>query len=172
MELQVNVAQLLKDGLGARRLLEFEGALLECDDGPASVRGELRLTRTDRGVWASGPLSVSASSTCSRCLIPIEYWIDVQVDDELLPSVDIATGGRLRYHDEVDADTHSIDKHHVLDLSDVVRQYRMAGLPLAPVCREDCNGICPECGTDLNEATCSCEGSLDPRWDKLRELLR
>ena len=94
------------------------------------------------------------------------------MDDVFLPSVDIATGARLRYHEnDTDADVTSIDEQHVLDLSDTLRQYRLAAIPMAPLCREDCKGICPECGTDLNETTCSCERFQDQRWTVLRKLL-
>ena len=173
IEMQVNVAQLLKERPGATRLMELDGPALElADAASAVVRGELALTRTDRGIWASGALAISVEGVCSRCLVPFTYWVEVRVDDEFLPSVDPVTGAELRHAAEADADIHSIDAQHVLDLTDAMRQYRQAALPLAPVCREECRGICPECGTDLNETTCGCEPSLDPRWDKLRELLR
>jgi uncharacterized protein len=43
-------------------------------------------------------------------------------------------------------------------------------LPLAPLCREQCQGLCPHCGTDLNDETCDCQGPADPRWATLDEL--
>ena len=171
--MQVNVAQLLKERPGARRVVELDGPAFEITDAaPAVVRGELQFTKSDRGIWVSGPLAITVEGTCSRCLVPFTYWVEVRVDDEFLPSVDPVTGAKLRHVDEADADIRSIDAQHVLDLTDALRQYRLAALPLAPVCREECRGICPKCGTDLNETTCGCEPSLDPRWDKLRELLR
>ena len=173
LQLQVNVAQLLKDAVGATRTFEVDGVTLESDDGvPAYVRGAFRLTRTDRGVWASGPVALSVDYVCSRCLTPFASWIEADVDDVFLPSVDITTGAKLRYgEDDTGADVNSIDEQHVLDLSDALRQYRLAGIPMAPVCREDCKGICPECGADLNEHACSCEQFQDQRWTVLRELL-
>ena len=104
--------------------------------------------------------------------MPFSFWVDVQVDDEFLPSVDVMTGAKLRHDGEGDADVRSIDGQHMLDLTDALSQYRSAALPLAPVCREECKGICPDCGADRNETTCACEPKLDPRWDKRRELLR
>ena len=173
LQLQVNVAQLLKDIVGTTRVFEVEGLALESDDGVAAyVRGEFRLTRTDSGVWASGPVAFSVDYVCSRCLTPFASWIEARVDDVFLPSVDITTGAKLRYgDDDTGADVNSIDEQHVLDLSDALHQYRMAGISMAPVCREDCKGICPECGTDLNESACSCERFQDQRWTVLRELL-
>jgi uncharacterized protein len=173
MQLQVNVAQLLKDAVGATRTFEVDGLALDSDEGvPAYVRGEFRLTRTDRGVWASGPVAFSVDYVCSRCLAPFASWIEARMDDVFLPSVDIVTGARLRYgEDDAGADINSIDEQHVLDLSDALRQYRLAGIPMAPVCREDCQGICPECGHELNESACTCERYQDQRWTVLRKLL-
>ena len=173
VQLQVNVAQLLKDAVGATRTFEIDSPELESDDGAlAYVQGALRLTRTDQGIWVSGSVAFSVDYACSRCLATVASWREARVDDVFLPSVDIATGAKLRYYEsDPDADVTSIDEQHVLDLSDMLRQYRLAAIPMAPVCREDCKGICPECGTDLNEVTCSCERYQDQRWTVLRELL-
>ena len=173
LQLEVNVAQLLKDRVGAARSIAIDGPELDLEEdgeAPAHVRGDLLLTRTDNGIWASGPLAISVDNQCSRCLTPFESWVEVRVDDVFLPSIDIATGAKMRHDDGGDADAHSIDAQHVLDLSDTLRQYRLASLPLAPLCRKDCKGLCPECGADRNQSACSCEEYQDLRWAKLREL--
>ena len=173
MDLLVNVAQLLTERVGATRTIEVNGPELEIEGAaPAFVSGRIVLTRTDIGIWASGDLAVSADAACSRCLVPFTSWANVHVDDVYLPRVDLVTGARIDPASDPDADTDSIDDHHVLDLTNTMREYRMAAMPLAPLCREDCEGICPQCGADRNEATCSCEPEPDPRWAKLRELLR
>lgn len=173
LQLQVSVAQLLKERVGAVRALEIDGTELEMDDGPpAYVRGALRLTRTDRGVWASGPVGYAVEHVCSRCLAPFASWAQAQVDDVFLPSVDLATGAKVRLEEGEDADANSIDERHVLDLSETLRQYRLAAIEMAPVCKEDCKGICAECGADMNASACSCERYLDQRWSVLRELIK
>jgi uncharacterized protein len=59
----------------------------------------------------------------------------------------------------------------VIDLADDVRQTVLLALPLKHVCREDCRGLCPQCGKNLNEGSCDCkETRVDGRWDKLKEL--
>ncbi len=173
MDLLVNVAQLLMESVGGTRTIEVNGPDLEIEGAvPAFVRGRIVLTRTNVGIWASGDVAVSADATCSRCLVPFTSWADVRVDDVFLPRVDPATGARTDPASDPDADTDSIDHQHVLDLTNTLREYRMAAMPLAQLCREDCRGICPECGADRNEAICSCEPEPDPRWASLRELLR
>ncbi len=172
MDLLVNVAQLLKEHAGATRVVDIDGALLEADDcAPADVHGRLTLTKTDQGIWASGTVSVSVDETCSRCLVPFTSWLEVEVDDVYLPSVEVNTGAKLRYDDVEEADSLKIDDHHVIDFTEALRQYRLAAMPMAPLCRPDCKGICPECGADRNETNCNCEPQVDPRWAKLRELL-
>lgn len=173
--MKVNVAQLLKETVGATRSADLDGPLLDSDQSVlGTVTGELKLTKTDRGVWVSGPVEIVVSSECSRCLKQMEYIVPAQIDDEYLPKVDLATGARVKVEDRDadDADTGSIDDHHELNLTETLQQYRLAGLLLAPLCKEDCLGICAQCGVDLNENTHDCEAELDPRWEKLRELLR
>lgn len=172
LQLEVNVAQLLKERVGASKSIQVDGPELDLEEGGAAyVRGRILLTRTDRGIWASGPLTIRTESQCSRCLADFAASVEVKVDDVFLPSVDIVTGARIRHAEPGDADVDSIDGQHVLDLSGALRQYRLAALPLAPVCRPDCKGICTECGADRNESDCSCEQYQDMRWAKLRELL-
>lgn len=174
-EMQVNIAQLLKETVGATRSIDLDSPLPGSEDsGPGSVTGELRITKTDRGVWVSGSVEILVACECSRCLKPMEYAVPAKIDDEYLVKVDLATGARVRVDDRDadDADTRSIDDHHELDLTETMQQYRVAGLRLAPICREDCQGICAQCGLDLNENTHECAAALDPRWEKLRELLR
>lgn len=171
--MRLNVAQLLKEPTGATRSLTLDREpLLDTDDEElGTVTGDLKLTKTDRGIWVSGDVEIEVMGHCSRCLKPIVYAVPAKVDDEYLPQVDLVTGQKVRHDNEVEADTNSIDEHHELDLSETLRQYRLAGLPLAPLCQEECKGICPQCGADLNVETHDCEPEIDPRWEKLRKLL-
>lgn len=58
-----------------------------------------------------------------------------------------------------------------LDISQEIRDLVMLGLPTKILCREDCKGLCPQCGADLNFETCSCQKEeIDPRWEALRQL--
>jgi uncharacterized protein len=174
-EIQVNIAQLLKETVGGSRVIALDAPLPDSDNsGPGSVSGELRITKTDRGVWVSGSVEILVACECSRCLKPMVYVLPAKIDDEYLVKVDLATGARVRVDDRDadDADTRSIDDHHDLDLTETMQQYRVAGLWLAPICKDGCQGICAQCGLDLNENTHECADAIDPRWEKLRELLR
>ena len=174
MDLQINVSDLLKESVGASRTGEFDATPLEVEnEAPSLVKGKVTLTRTDNGIWVAGRVDITVDHVCSRCLVPFTSSLHIEMDDVFLPVVDVLSGTKLRHEDEadIDADKLGIDDHHVLDLSGALLEYRQAAMPLAPLCRPDCKGLCPECGTDWNESTCACEPHLDPRWDKLRELL-
>ncbi|MBI68273.1 MAG: hypothetical protein CL777_05970 [Chloroflexi bacterium] len=174
LDFQINVSQLLKTNVGSVKKFGLDQAILdlEAEDSASKIDGEVLLTRTDRGVWVSGIVEIYIALECSRCLVHYSSLNKIAIDDEFLPSVDINSGAKLRYADtEINQDTYSIDAHHVLDLSEALRQYRLSTMPIAPLCRVDCKGICTECGIDLNVSSCSCEPYQDQRWAKLRELL-
>jgi uncharacterized protein len=64
-----------------------------------------------------------------------------------------------------------IDDHHVLDLSEVLRQDALLATPMHVVCDDECRGLCPTCGQNLNEGPCDCPPEGDPRWSALQDLL-
>ena len=65
-----------------------------------------------------------------------------------------------------------IDADHVLDLTEMTRQYAIADMPMKPLCRAECLGLCVVCGNDLNWQQCDCdETARDPRWGALAGLL-
>jgi uncharacterized protein len=64
-----------------------------------------------------------------------------------------------------------IDEHHILDLTEAIRQYALLALPMKPLCQESCAGLCPSCGHNLNQGACNCPPEAgDPRWSELNEL--
>jgi uncharacterized protein len=66
-----------------------------------------------------------------------------------------------------------IDGHHIIDMTEAVRQYILLTTPMKPLCREDCAGLCPVCGHNLNQGPCSCPPQgVDPHWAKLYSQAR
>jgi uncharacterized protein len=161
--MQVNVAQLLKEPLGSRRRYDFDG---ETDEGYVSCTADLM--RTDVGILVTADCDADVTHTCGRCLQDFPGEAHFRFDEEFFPLVDIETGAHLTPPDD---DRFTIDEHHTLDLTEAVRQYVILERPLTPVCREDCRGLCPQCGANLNERTCSCPKTVaTPAWQKLREV--
>jgi uncharacterized protein len=107
---------------------------------------------------------------CARCLEPVPVDFGVEMEEVFVPTIDMATGKSITPEEEDQALW--IDEHHILDLTEVLRQNVLLELPMHVLCREDCRGLCPECGTNLNEATCDCRPDVDPRWSSLTDLLK
>jgi uncharacterized protein len=97
--------------------------------------------------------------------------IDVPFDVRYLPASD-ATGGEEREVAEEDLDT-SVYRDDQINLNEVLREQFYLALPMKPLCREDCAGLCPQCGINRNTGTCSCATEFeDPRLAPLRGLKR
>jgi len=169
-----NVSTLLGEPVGAvrRHTVEAEWAPPAEPGAPAPapgpLRGDVRLMRTGDGVLVLARLTVEAVLECARCLAPLRRPIEIGIEEEFLPERDPLTGVRL---DDVDPDAFRIDARQHLDLSEAIRQYVQAALPISTLCRPDCAGLCPRCGADRNEAECGCPPEdNDQRWDALAAL--
>ena len=163
--MEINVSQLLKASIGAVRNYEMN-EIVDIAGGESMVRGEVRLMRTDRGILAKGILHTEVEVTCSRCLSLFGCPLDLNVEEEYFPTIDVVSGASTPLPDEPGCFT--IDEHHVLDLAEAIRQYALLAIPMKPLCREDCAGLCPSCGHNLNQGPCDCSPQeVDPRWSKL-----
>ena len=132
------------------------------------VTGEVRLIRSERGVLVMADLDLApVTLECGRCLEPFQAPVHLEFDEEYVLRRDPLTGVAARVEDG----DFLVDEHRHLDLSEAVRQYEQSALPIQPVCRPDCRGLCPTCGRNLNVETCAClpAGRDDP-WSPLRAL--
>jgi uncharacterized protein len=168
-----NVAGLLKAHTGETRdvLVEAWPDLGEPDVRLLEpVRGEVHLTRDHAGILVRGRLATRMRVPCARCLGPAESEVVFDLVEHFRPTLYIPGGPPIEADPEGDAAT-EIDGHHQVDLSEVVRQAVLLAVPVHPLCRGDCRGLCPQCGRDLNEGACGCAPEPDPRWQALRALL-
>ena len=164
--LTVNVADLLRHP-GTRRAVKAEvptEGLRFVDTtvpagAPIDVDAELE-SLTD-GIVVTGRISAQWEALCRRCLGPVEGLVDASVRELYQPH-------------PVSEDAFTIEGD-VLDLEPLVREAVLLDLPLAPLCRPDCAGLCPECGADRNLDDCGHQApASDRRWgalDDLRERL-
>jgi uncharacterized protein len=169
--MQINVSQLLKAPVGAMRNYQVSSVVdIDSGDGQGSpVRGEVSLVRTDRGILVRGSLSSEVRITCSRCLDVFSYGLDLNMEEEYFPTVDTDTGASIAVPGEPGCFV--IDGRHMLDLTEAIRQYALLTIPMKPLCRQDCAGLCPECGHNLNRGPCGCPRQrVDPRWAELARL--
>jgi uncharacterized protein len=166
----INVSTLLQEPVGHERRYQVVAEAVDVPEAGfhQQIDGSLRLIRSERGVLVSADLDLApVTVACARCLEPFETPIAIAFDEEYVLDHDPITGRRV----EVDPDEFRIDARRHLDLSEAVRQYEESALPLRPLCRPDCQGLCPRCGHHLNTGPCACDAAaVDDRWSALARL--
>jgi uncharacterized protein len=164
-----NVSLLLREPIGARREFAIDEEWTPDDAGAVRVLGAVGLLRTDKGVLATAVLATELNATCDRCLCPVRVPLRLEFSEEFFPVIDPFTGWMLPEPEE--PTPFRIDEHHLLDLDEAVRQAWLLTRPMRVLCRENCAGLCPECGADLNRGLCRCaQQAFDPRWQALAAL--
>jgi uncharacterized protein len=144
--------------------------------GPLQARGRAQLVEEHHGkhklikdIRLKGELSASLEIACARCLVPVVQ--DVEREFDLLYRPLGADAGQEELTFSVAEAEIGYYQGTGLLLEDALREQMLLGVPLKAVCREDCKGLCPQCGADLNLAQCSCQVPVgDPRWSALKEL--
>ena len=135
--------------------------VLQVPEG-SPVELDLRLEAVMEGVLVTGTADASLAGECARCLEPLtdEITVDLQelfvYEDHALPGED----------DEV-----STLQNDLVDLEPLLRDAVVLALPFQPLCKEDCPGLCPECGARLaDDPDHAHDAAIDPRWAALAEL--
>jgi uncharacterized protein len=143
-----------------------EGLGLEMVSVPkgADIRLNIRLEAVMEGVLVSGTARVPIEGECARCLEPISKSVEVDFQ-ELFVYTDTRSGGHAGEDERrLEGD--------LIDLEPVLRDTVVLALPLSPLCRDDCPGLCPHCGVRLADAEPDHHhDAVDPRWAALQGLL-
>jgi uncharacterized protein len=137
--------------------------------GAAAGRLNVHLERFDEVVHVRGRVRLELSASCSRCLGPVELQISTPLEVTLFPRGKEPPAGEDGEVAQEDLGVATYEDKQV-DLSGVVHDEVLLELPMNPVCDEDCAGLCPTCGQNLNDGDCECAPATDPRWDGLRRL--
>ncbi len=117
-----------------------------------------------------GQLTAELELPCSRCLEPFRLPVDGRFDLRYLPASDVQTEAVEAEVQEDDLET-SYYRDDQIDLNELIREQFYLALPMKPLCREDCRGLCPQCGTNLNAGACACAPVWeDPRLAVLKGL--
>ncbi len=152
--MQFNVSQLLKEVVGSKRCYE-----ISCSPGEGEyknpISGNVEFIRTNRSILVRGFLKTETELECSRCLTSFKCPITIKLEEEYFPVIDVYSGAEVSVPDDTEGFT--IDQHHMLDLTEAVRQYTLLNIPMRPICKPDCAGLCPQCGKNLNQDTCQCQ---------------
>lgn len=158
---------------GRRFEHQYEAGELDLDahefrlDVPPLVTG--RVDRAGMDVRVRGQLKARLLVPCDRCLIDVPFEIDQPFDLFYTPleeSTNLAAETELQERDL----GFSVYEGEEIDLDELVREQLELALPTRILCREDCRGLCDQCGADLNLGECSCAKPVDPRWQALADL--
>jgi len=148
-KLLIDVARLDKEG--ERLQGELDCAVLDLHEEYlrpfAGLRYDLTANLFGRELVVRGKLEQDFDAACSRCGADFDFTVKVP---------------------DFTASVETDENAQFADLTDELRQSILLGLPTYPVCREDCQGVCPTCGKNLNDGSCSCRSeSHDGRWAAL-----
>jgi uncharacterized protein len=157
--------------------LPMRDALGAPDPDPEAGEGkaDLNLYADGTHAFASGTFKGHLVVACSRCVGPVRLELDEKLMVTFMPPGEMPSednepaseeGPEVR---EEDLDVFPFDGEK-LDLEPLFREQFVLSVPYAPLCREDCKGLCPQCGIDRNTGTCSCEKPIDPRLAALKGL--
>ena len=129
---------------GISETLCLEGA------GSCLLRGETSLVRTQNGVLVAARFHVQVSAMCSRCLAQFEAPVALDMKEEFIP------GSATRVPLVPGEEAFTITEDQELDTGEAMRQYLLLALPFKPLCQPYCAGLCPTCGSNLNQSACTC----------------
>ncbi len=159
----IDVRDLLERPGSSRRVHVEEpvaGLRTELADVPedAPIAGDLTLESVMDGIYVTGSVEGRFTLRCARCLKEFDRGFDVQMT-ELVP------------RDPGPEDDYALTSDLSLDPEPLVRDAVVLEMPFSPLCRADCQGLCPICGGDRNLGECPGHRQADPRWSALEALL-
>ncbi|MBN1486424.1 MAG: DUF177 domain-containing protein [Anaerolineae bacterium] len=162
--IQVNLSSLVNAEIGQRKVVVLDlDNLVVGDLYLEYLQGEITFTRVAKEILTRANLDASVQVDCTRCLESFFQPVIIELDDTIgLPGAELSPENPVRVTDDGWA-----------DLAPLIRECAWLSLPLNPVCSVDCQGLCLQCGGNLNQGACTCSDydSIDPRWDALKVLL-
>lgn len=167
----IDVDRLPREGLEISK--DFEFSAVEVVDERAvflePVHAEIFVKKVGEIVFVKGRIKATLSFVCSRCLVPFEFPVDSPFDLAFFPEeLEVAK-------EELDSEDLDMSFYYDLriDLKEVVLEQLNLTFPFKPLCSENCRGICPVCGKNINSGECSCETKeFDFRLSKLKIFIK
>jgi uncharacterized protein len=161
--LRLNVGFIIHESVGYSRdfPFEFPSITLKPDLELQNLSGTVRVTRTQQGLLVQVMMTAATDCECVRCLD--EFFQPLKINFVELYA--------FTPHSQTDSGL-MVPETGLLDLEPLVREEMLLAIPINPICRADCKGLCPICGGNLNETLCSHEGEeVDPRLSILKTWL-
>ena len=171
----INVAPLLKQPLGTRVDYEVTESPIDprgdsaglLDASIIDIDAKLHATHTNAGPLLEGAADAHVAASCARCLKPIDTAVHADFAEQYYATVPVDTGVAIM---AAPLDAKTIGSDFKIDLTPLLLEELILATPLAPLCREDCEGLCPVCGEDRNERPHAHDDAIDARWSALQGL--
>lgn len=141
----MNVGFLINQPVGASRDVHFDfpELLLKPDFAVRAARGVARLGKTPQGILVQADFTATTTAECVRCLAPFDQPLHTEFKELFAFSSRSVSESELILPEDGN-----------IDLEPLLREYLLVEVPISPLCREDCKGLCPVCGEDLNQRAC------------------
>lgn len=139
---------------------------------PNPIHTSVKVTRMQEDVLVQGTTETTARMPCSRCLEPVDIPLRGAFETLFVPRERADAEGPERREQDWGDQRVSFYAANTVDLSDEVAHTLRLELPMRPLCKEECAGLCSSCGKDLNQGPCGCEPE-EPTdvWEPLRKLV-
>ena len=120
------------------------------------------ISNNGKSLVLQGTVSLCLKVKCARCMKDIEENLSYELDESL-----------IREEDNTDPDGDAVVfSGNEIDLTEIAQTGFFMNVPGKFLCSEDCKGLCPQCGADLNEGDCGCDNEvIDPRWEALKKIM-
>lgn len=173
MALELDISK-IRSVKGSRETFQMEEAELDFLTSdwklarPLVIVGEM--DHADKLIDLNGTVETVVEGRCARCLAPVVIPVKCSFAEQLLYTKDVALFSHLAFGEL--EEKYVIYDNDTLDITDIIRETIMAELPLKVLCRDDCRGLCPKCGINLNQGQCKCDlQEVDPRFAILAKLI-
>ncbi len=149
---RINVGFLIHEAVGAYREFEIEAPSLNLEDDfeVENVHCLVRVNRVQQGILASIHITAETQMECVRCLESFPQKIESNFDELFA----------FHLRQNADADLY-LPENGVMDILPLIREYQLIEIPICPICKPECKGLCAICGTNLNSGTCEHQQSQE-----------
>ncbi len=161
--LRLNVGFLIKSPIGTSRDFNFDYDRIRLGEDLTvnGFAGTARFDRTPQGLLLQGEFGAAADLECVRCLDTFSQSLKWSFTDlYAFDKKNMADSGLL------------VPEDGQIDMEPLLREYALLEIPISPVCRPDCKGLCPVCGENLNEVDCGHRPESDSPFETLKDLLK
>jgi len=159
---RLNVGFIIHETIGYSRDFPFEAAAVQLppDLDLTDLVGEVRVTRTSQGLLVQVKMAARMLTECGRCLEDFNQPLQIGFTELYAFTPNSLTESGLL-----------VPESGKIDLAPLIREEMLLAMPISPICRSDCQGLCPVCGENLNRVHCNHEPEvIDPRMEVLKQL--